>query len=99
MKIQNFSGLPMLLLARFGAVHGIEQRRKSMNQINLGIIDIGDIYRGKRWDDPDIKISWLEYVVSDDCLTSESNKEKARIMLQQRRYHEDQMGLGFPEES
>jgi len=58
---------------------------------SFGKIKFGNTYKGKNWDDPDVPVDWLEWVASDDCRTSQENKDIARQVLNQRGICEGQL--------
>ena len=57
---------------------------------DLGIVTFGKL-KGKRW--AEVPGSWLEFIVSDDCLTCLENKETARKEIMQRTVVEGQEDL------
>jgi len=47
--------------------------------INYGIIDFGTKFKGKKWNE--VPKHWLEYIISDECYTTEENKNIAKKIL------------------
>ena len=60
---------------------------------DFGVIDFGNTYRGWRWTDRKIDMSWLEFLTSDKCYASNEIKEIARQVILQRKVCPGQLEL------
>ena len=57
---------------------------------DFGLLDFG-VNKGQKWSEQ--HRHYLEYLISDECLTSESNKEIARQVLRQKNIIKGQLEL------
>ena len=63
---------------------------KTLKREELGIVGFGT-HAGKKWSK--MPVEWLKWVISDNCLTGDKNKEIARKELQQRSFMDGQMEM------
>ena len=69
----------------------MEEHQSFFKKKDFGKIKFGNTYKGFKWDDPKVATHWLEWVVGEDCMTSEENKEIARQVLRQRKICDGQI--------
>ena len=57
---------------------------------DFGVIDFGK-FKGEKWDD--LKIDYLEYLISEECNTSEENKRIAKKVLENKKVLDGQLNF------